>query len=85
VVKKSSLNAKYARETDSESAYEILTAKLQQAQERTAEQRSKASPGRPAKKESFFDNPVIRQAGRTAASVLTRSLLGALGLGGRRR
>lgn len=85
VVKYSRLHAKYAREVDSESAYEILTAKLQQAQERTAEQQPKASPGRPAKEESFFDNPVIRQAGRTAASVLTRSLLGALGLGGRRR
>lgn len=85
VVKNSRLHAKYAREVDSESAYEILTAKLQQAQERTAEQQPKASPGRLAKEESFFDNPVIRQAGRTAASVLTRSLLGALGLGGRRR
>ena len=35
------------------------------------------------KEEGFFDNPVVKQVGRTAASVITRSLLGALGLGGR--
>ena len=39
---------------------------------------------RPAKKEeSFFDNPTVKQVGRTAATIITRSLLGALGLGGR--
>ena len=35
------------------------------------------------KEEGFFDNPVVKQVGRTAASVITRGLLGALGLGGR--
>ena len=38
---------------------------------------------RKQKEESFFDNPIVKQVGRTAASIITRSLLGALGLGGR--
>ena len=31
----------------------------------------------------FFDNPIVKAAGRTAVTILTRSLLGALGLGAR--
>lgn len=79
-VAKSKLASKYNQVIDSESAYEILTAKLETASERTAETAS----SKPAEKEeSFFDNPVVKQAGRTAAAIITRSLLGALGLGGR--
>jgi hypothetical protein len=33
-----------------------------------------------AKEEDIFDNPILKQAGRTAASIITRSLLGALGV-----
>lgn len=85
LVSASKLAAKYAKEIDSESAYEILNAKLQKAAER-AETTEATQPGkRAAKEESFFDNPVVKQVGRTAASVITRSLLGALGLGGRSR
>ena len=36
-----------------------------------------------AKEKSFFDNQAVKQVERTAASIITRSLLGALGLGGR--
>jgi hypothetical protein len=36
-------------------------------------------------KSSSLDNPMVRSAGRTAATMLTRSLLGVLGLGGRTR
>ncbi|NCI46363.1 helicase HerA-like domain-containing protein [Sediminibacterium soli] len=80
IVSHSKLSAKYDREIDSKSAYEILTAKLQEAKERSQEETRPAAKA--AREESFFDNPIVRQAGRTAASVLTRSLLGALGLGG---
>jgi DNA helicase HerA-like ATPase len=86
LVNSSKLAAKYSKEIDSESAYEILTAKLEEAAEKSKEIEATAEPkqsGRPKKEESFFDNPVVRQVGRTAASVITRSLLGALGLGGR--
>ena len=37
------------------------------------------------KEPGFFDNPVVKQAERTAGSVITRTLLGVLGLGGRGR
>ena len=87
LVVSSKLAAKYSKEIDSESAYEILTAKLEEAaarNEETEEQETEdKATGRKKKEESFFDNPVVRQVGRTAASVITRSLLGALGLGGR--
>ncbi len=83
----SKLAAKYSKEVDSESAYEMLTAKLEEAAEKSKaiEEEEPKQSGRPKKEESFFDNPVVRQVGRTAASVITRSLLGALGLGGRSR
>ena len=49
-----------------------------------ASAQEKEEKKRPAKKEeTFFDNPTVKQVGRTAASIITRSLLGALGLGGR--
>lgn len=85
LVSASKLASKYAKEIDSESAYEILNAKLQEAAERTEAVETPQPGKRTAKEESFFDNPVVKQVGRTAASVITRSLLGALGLGGRSR
>jgi hypothetical protein len=90
VISHSKLVAKYNQAIDSDSAYEILTGKLQQAtqqaeQQKQVQQQQKAT-GRTAKKDdSFFDNPAVKQIERTAASVLTRSLLGVLGLGGRRK
>ena len=86
IVEESKLAAKYNQLVDSESAYEILTAKLQEAAEKTSEQKSVKENERIDKKEeSFFDNPIVKSAGRTAANIITRSLLGALGLGGRSR
>jgi hypothetical protein len=83
---KSKLLSKYGKEIDSESAYEMLTAKLEEAEAKTKEaEEEKPEKDKSRKEESFFDNPVVRQVGRTAASVITRSLLGALGLGGRSR
>jgi DNA helicase HerA-like ATPase len=80
IVAKSKLVGKYNQVIDSQSAYEILTQKLEDAANKTAEvagdKKAKPEPG-------FFDNPIVKQVGRTAASVITRGLLGALGLGGR--
>jgi hypothetical protein len=83
----SKLAAKYAKEIDSDSAYEILTRKLEQAAAAAPPEEEKpvAGGGRTTREPSFFDNPVVKQVGRTAASVITRSLLGALGLTGRSR
>jgi uncharacterized protein len=90
IVGKSKLVAKYNQVIDNESAYEILTAKLEEAAAKTAEEKTAKEEAKEEKKsakkeEGFFDNPVVKQVGRTAASVITRGLLGALGLGGRSR
>ena len=85
---KSKLERKYAKTLDNESAYEIINAKLEEAAEKTKaaeEEKVQAKEEKKAAKEEkgFFDNPTVKQVGRTAANVITRSLLGALGLGGR--
>ena len=86
IVSHSKLVAKYNQAIDSESAYEILRGKLEQASQNSEQARQSKAAERTAKKEdSIFDSPVMRQVERTAASVITRTVLGALGLGGRRR
>ncbi|HSC54685.1 MAG TPA: helicase HerA-like domain-containing protein [Phnomibacter sp.] len=84
----SKLAKKYNEVVDSESAYEILTAKLEEAAEKTkveveekAEQKKEKEE--PGMIEQVLDNSVVKSAMRTAANTITRSLLGALGLGGR--
>lgn len=81
----SKLVKKYEQSADSESAYEILNAKLEEAAKKTAEEKKPKTSGKQEKStvEKVLDNSVTRQIGRTAASIITRSLLGALGLGGR--
>ena len=90
IVAHSKLVTKYNQAMDSESAYEILNGKLQQAsqqaeQQKQVQQQQKTAGRTDKKDDSFFDSPVVKQMERTAASVLTRSVLGVLGLGGRRR
>lgn len=87
LINKSKLVKKYNEVVDSESAHEILTKKLEAAAEEAEVEKEKVEEEKQdkkeAKEESFFDNPIVKQVGRTAASVITRGLLGALGLGGR--
>jgi DNA helicase HerA-like ATPase len=88
LVSSSKLVKKYEQSADSESAYEILNAKLEEAAEKTAEEKEEKKTTGSKKQEKstvekVLDNSVTRQIGRTAASIITRSLLGALGLGGR--
>lgn len=87
LVRASKLAPKYNMPVDNQSAYEILTQKIAQAQEQSrAPQQQEATKAAPAKKEeSWLDNPMVRSAGRTAATMITRSLLGVLGLGGSTR
>ncbi len=82
LVASSKIARKYAEAMDSESAYEMLTAKLEEAAKKTEEENPTTNTT-VEKVESFFDNPIVKQVGRTAASIITRSLLGALGIGGR--
>jgi DNA double-strand break repair helicase HerA and related ATPase len=82
VVSKSKLVPKYSQVIDSESAYEILTAKLQDAANKTTGEQPKGKEEK-STLEKILDSGAARQVERTAASVITRTLLGALGLGGR--
>jgi uncharacterized protein len=96
-INRSPLVRKYNQEVDRESAYEILTGKIQEAAEMqpverdTAPARERAprrsTPQREEKGvlEKVIDNPLARQVGRTVARELTRGLLGVLGLGGASR
>jgi hypothetical protein len=86
---KSKLVAKYNQTIDSQSAYEILTAKLQEAADKNQDQGNDSS-GKPKKEEeSTFEkvanNTIVKSMVRTAGNTIVRSLLGALGLGGRSR
>ncbi len=85
IVNSSRLVRKYAQIDDSESAYEILNAKLEEASLRSESIPVKKATAKPEKStmEKVMESSVTRQIGRTAASMITRSLLGALGLGGR--
>jgi DNA helicase HerA-like ATPase len=86
IVAKSKLKNKYLQTVDSQSAYEILNAKLAEAATNTAatgtSSKSKAAPAEETMMDKILNSSVTRQIGRTAGSIITRSLLGALGLGG---
>jgi len=84
IVNTSPLVKKYDTLVDNQSAYEILTQKLADAAENESKEAAEKQSAKGAKKstgeDSIFDNTIVRQAGRTAASIITRSLLGALGI-----
>ncbi|MEQ1552956.1 MAG: helicase HerA-like domain-containing protein [Ferruginibacter sp.] len=81
----SKLVAKYAEDTDAESAYEILNAKLKEAAEKTEEmsETKKKEKEEPSTLEKIADNSIVKSIVRTAGNTIVRSLLGSLGLGGR--
>ncbi len=87
---KSKLVAKYNQTIDSQSAYEILTAKLQEAAEKAAQDQAtttttKKVKAEPSTLEKIADNSIVKSMVRTGGNIIVRSLLGALGLGGRSR
>ncbi len=83
----SKLVAKYNQAIDSQSAYEILTAKLKAAAETASEEEeekgSKKAKEEPSALEKVAGNTVVKSMLRTAGNTIVRSLLGSLGLGGR--
>lgn len=90
LVGKSKIAAKYSQVIDSESAYEILTEKLEDASKRDAEEKQQEAEDKSEKKttrkeKGFFDNPTVKSMTRTAGNTIIRNLLGVLGIGGRRR
>jgi DNA helicase HerA-like ATPase len=83
LVQSSTLIAKYNREIDSQSAYEMLQGKLQQADKNAQESAPKKDA--PGLFSEIMHSSLARQMTRTAGTMIVRSLLGTLGLGGRRR
>jgi len=80
LVSRSPLESRYRTTVDAESAYEILSKKMEAAREEPAPQRGK----RPAQEKSSFEkvvtNPVTRSVSTVVARELTRGLLGVLGI-----
>lgn len=97
ILDKSDLIPKYNEEIDRESAYELLTEKLEEAreeelqaekelqQEAAAKTSRRRQAAEPSMLESLSKNTMMRQLGRTVARELTRGLLGVLGVGGTTR
>lgn len=80
----SKLVKKYNVDIDNISAYEILTTKLEEAKNRQPEAPAKkAAKPEPSTFEKVTNNTVVKGMMRTAGNGIIRSLLGALGLGGR--
>ncbi len=89
IVSRSYLVKKYNQEIDRESAYEILTGKIEEAQSREAQQRLKELNEKatrhsrkkdPTLWEKIFNSTTGRQVARTFTRELTRGLLGGLGV-----
>ncbi|HTD94396.1 MAG TPA: helicase HerA-like domain-containing protein [Chitinophagaceae bacterium] len=85
IVAKSKIAGKYNQVIDSQSAYEILTDKLNEVAERSQQAKETKTTTTAKKEKGFFDDPVVKSMTRTAGNTIVRSLLGALGLGGRSR
>jgi uncharacterized protein len=90
LIAKSKIASKYNQVIDSQSAYEILTDKLNHAAEKTDEIKKQEDENKGKKStakddKGFLDNPIVKSMTRTAGNTIVRSLLGALGLGGRSR
>ncbi|MBP6235596.1 MAG: DUF853 family protein [Saprospiraceae bacterium] len=87
----SRIKRKYDEVINRESAHEILSGKIEEAQSeevqrRLSEQQEKAAPERTSSRqekstfEKVLNSPTTRQIGRTVAQTLTRGLLGVLGV-----
>lgn len=87
IVSRSGLVLKYNEIIDKESAYEILTKKLEDS-EKTEEKQEKDKTEKsqePSTVEKVLKSTTARQVGRTVAREITRGILGVLGIGGSSR
>jgi hypothetical protein len=88
IVSNSKIRAKYNEIVDTKSAYEILNQKINRSEEDEDSDTTNRTENKKEEKgtlETILDSPITRQVGRTAATIITRSLLGVLGLGGTTR
>ena len=86
LIAKSKIAPRYNSIIDNESAYEILTEKLNEAAKQDEEKKQRKVEGRKTSSKEdkgFFDDPIVKSMTRTAGNTIIRSLLGVLGLGGR--
>lgn len=91
IVNGSNLVLKYNKEVDEKSAYEILNEKLKQAADIAAQERKEAADQKAAKTSGRQPKSITERVGstvmssliRTGGTIIARSLLGALGLGGK--
>lgn len=83
LVSKSKIAKKYNEHIDRESAYELLNKKFEEVAAAQAEETEETpkNKGEKSTLETILSSSVTRQIGRTAANIITRSLLGALGIG----
>ncbi|MGH2575072.1 MAG: helicase HerA-like domain-containing protein, partial [Ignavibacteria bacterium] len=90
IVNKSPLVKEYNEVIDRESAYELLSKKLDEGgaetdKEEQESEETKSSKGEKSTAEKVLGSTTARQVGRTVARELTRGLLGVLGIGGSSR
>ncbi len=86
ITAKSALFRKYNQIINRDSAYEILSGKLESAAQQTQQQAEEApKKGEKSTFEKVIDSPIAKQVGRTVMREVTRGLLGVLGLGGKKR
>jgi len=85
IVDHSKLAAKYNQVIDSDSAYEMLNAKLQTAATSSPAPATKMAKPEESTLEKVVNNTVVKSMMRTAGNAIVRSLLGSLGLGGKTR
>jgi uncharacterized protein len=87
IIAHSKIGEKYNEVINRESAYEILTKKIEGTYGEEAPQSPSGKPMKqePGMFEKVLKSPVARQVGSTLVRELTRGLLGALGLGGRKK
>lgn len=82
IINQSALARKYNQEIDRQSAFEILSEKIKEAQDTAPAVKTKKEKEEPSMIETIAKDPLTRQIGRTVARELTRGILGVLGLGG---
>jgi uncharacterized protein len=84
ILSASNILEKYNKVVNRESAYEILSARLSGGEAPVGTPVTKAT-NEPSMIEKMLKSTVVKQVGTTLVRELTRGLLGAFGLGGRRR
>ena len=83
ILRGSKIADKYNEIINRESAFEILTNKINGSE--TPKQAAKKTDNEPSFMDKAMKNPFVRTAGNTLIRAVTRGLLGALGLGGKKK